>query len=181
MLLTKLMWTPSRRWLPEHSRQQNAPKAKDPGGLPGGGTISEAHLGCRSGQSLQIWFWGFIIWALSLFLNSDWLMVVNWSYVVLCVMCGVNADFDVVVVVVVGCVVWWYRSKPWKVYRYVQCGVDTSLMLPERQRNRSGAEMIGAVWEVRAAGVVVRWLINPILRSFELAGLERRERLESNG
>lgn len=29
-------------------------------------------------------------------------------------------------------------------------------MLPERQRNRSGAEMIGAVWEVRAAGVVVR-------------------------
>ena len=42
------MCTPNRRWLPEHSRQQNKPICAVPGGAPGGGLIREAHLGCRS-------------------------------------------------------------------------------------------------------------------------------------
>ena len=50
---TKAICTPSRRWDPEHSRQTKAPIGNDPGGAPGGGTIKEAHRGCRSGQSLQ--------------------------------------------------------------------------------------------------------------------------------
>lgn len=53
MLLTKLMCTPSRRCDPEHSKQQKAPTAVEPGGELGGGTISDAHRGCLSGQSEQ--------------------------------------------------------------------------------------------------------------------------------
>lgn len=50
---TKEICTPSRRCEPLHSRQQKAPIGKDPSGAPGGGTINEAHRGCRSVQSLQ--------------------------------------------------------------------------------------------------------------------------------
>ncbi len=78
MLRTKVMCTPNRRWLPEHSKQVNAPKAREPGGLPGGGTMSDAHRGWRSGQSLQIWFSGLTMSAFSRFLNSAWLMMNRW-------------------------------------------------------------------------------------------------------
>jgi hypothetical protein len=50
---TKEMCTPNRRWEPEHSKQQKAPMGSDPGGAPGGGTMSDAQRGWRSGQSEQ--------------------------------------------------------------------------------------------------------------------------------
>ena len=71
-LLTKLMCTPSRRWLPEHSRHMKAPMGRAPGGLPGGGTMREAHRGCRSGQSEQTMFSGLAISALRRFLSCCW-------------------------------------------------------------------------------------------------------------
>lgn len=53
MLRTNEMCTPNRRCDPEHSRQQKAPIASESGGAPGGGTMSDAHRGCRSLQSEQ--------------------------------------------------------------------------------------------------------------------------------
>ena len=50
---TKAMCTPNLRCDPEHSKQTKAPIGSDPGGAPGGTTINDAHLGCRSGQSAQ--------------------------------------------------------------------------------------------------------------------------------
>lgn len=67
MLLTNEMCTPSRLWLPEHSRQQKAPMGKELGGAPGGGTMRDAQSGFAAGQSLQTWFSGLCMRALSRF------------------------------------------------------------------------------------------------------------------
>lgn len=69
---TKAMCTPRRRCEPEHSKQQKAPMGSDPSGAPGGGTISEAHRGCRSGQSEQTWFSGRFISTFKRFFSAFW-------------------------------------------------------------------------------------------------------------
>ncbi len=81
-LLTKLICTPSLRCDPEHSRQQKAPIFSAPGGLPGGGTINDAHRGCRSGQSEQTWFSGRFIKTWSRFFSCacDAMVVVCFSF-----------------------------------------------------------------------------------------------------
>lgn len=66
------MCTPRRLWDPEHSRHMNAPIGKEPGGLPGGGTIKDAHRGCRSGQSQQLIFSGLFKRACSRRFKSFW-------------------------------------------------------------------------------------------------------------
>jgi hypothetical protein len=50
---TKDICTPSRRCEPLHSKQHKAPIASPPS-ISGGGTINDAHRGCRSLQSEQI-------------------------------------------------------------------------------------------------------------------------------
>ena len=90
MLLTKLIWTPRRRWLPEHSRHMKAPMGSAPGGLPGGATMREAHLGCRSGQSEQTMFSGRAMRTLRRFLSCCWEAIVIDVFVIDCKQCWLS-------------------------------------------------------------------------------------------